>query len=266
METIVAARNWKSAGVGFAVALAIIVAVEMVSLRLGTSVKADISQLARDAERSTFLIGDIGHELARLQMNVAAILSKEQPSLGESRARFEDVDGELRQRLSELTGHLSADEREVWRMVEPEIAALRSSLGGVLDLLEGAHRPQAHAALDGLASQTLRCFDSLQSFLEFNQIETHKQLDSAHALLGRTRTLHQFVAALLFVGTAAAGIAAMWIIRRKDAELDSYLRGVERERQHLVAFAGRIAYDLPIYFTSLRSAGVHTGAVAGLDP
>lgn len=255
MEATVSSRNWVAAGVGFAVALGLIASVELFSLRHSRGVESDIDRLIHQAERSTYLIGDIGSLLCRLQVHVIATLTEDEPSLEEARATFDVVSEDLQARMAELTSNLSAAEREFWRATEPEIATLRTSLRRALDQVESGQAAEARAVLDGLAGRTRRVFDSLHSFLEFNQIETQTQLTAANALLVRTRTVQSTVAVLLFIGTAAVGLVAMRVIRRRDAKTESYLQGMERERLHLVAFAGRVAHDLPIYSSALRSAG-----------
>lgn len=253
MDATVPARNWRFAALGFAGALCLIAAVELFSFQHSRRVEAEIGRLTYEAERSTFLIGDVGQQMSRLQMSVVATLSDGNPSPAQARARFHSVDADLQKHLTELQGHLCESEREVWARVEPEIADLRASLSGVLDLLASARAPEANAELNRLADPTLRCFDSLQAFLKFNQIETHRQMDAANTLLGRTRVLQGVLATLLFVCIAGAGLTTMRVIRRKDAELESYLRGVERDRHQLIVFAGRVAYDWS-QSASVRSA------------
>ena len=255
MESTVVSRNGVAAGAGFAVALGLIAAVELFSLKHSRRVESDIDRLVHQAERSTYLIGDIGQLLCRLQVHVMATLTEDVPPLEEARATFHVISDDLQRGLAELTSNLSVAETEVWRATEPEIAALRTSLGQALDLVESGRAADAKAVLDKAAGRTRRVFDSLHFFLDFNQIETKTQLNAATDLLVRTRTVQSAVAVLLFIGTAVVGFVAMRVIRRKDAEMESYLEGMEREHDLLVAFAGRVAYELPAYSSALRAPG-----------
>lgn len=63
------------------------------------------------------------------------------------------------------------------------------------------------------------------------------------------------ITAFQLIGIALAGLVAMRVIRTKEARLASYVHRIERDNTELVAFAGRIAYELPLYTTALRSAG-----------
>jgi hypothetical protein len=248
-------RNWVAAGAGFAVALGLVTAVAVFGLDQSRSAGDDIGRLVREAEHSTYLIGDAGQLLSRMQANVLETLAMDASARADARARFESADVDLQAHLLELTAHLSADEREVWRAIEPEIAAVRASLGDVLDLVAMGRAPEAEATLRVLAGRARRVFDALQSFLEFNQLETRNQLDAAHGLLQRTRWVQGAAAAGSLLGIAAIGLVASRVIRRRELELSSYVRGVETENRDLVAFAGRVAHELPIYSTALRSAG-----------
>ena len=255
VESSLTGRNWVAAGAGFTLALGLVVAVELVSLRQSRSVEADVGRLVYEAERSTYLIGDIGQLLSRLQANLVEVATADRADIADARTRSQEIDEELETRLGELTGHLSPEELSVWRAIEPEVATLRTSLARALGLVEAGDAPAAGVVLDGLAGPSRRVFDSLQGFLAINQVTTRTQMNAANKLLASTRTGRGAIAALQLLGIAAVGLVAMRAIRRKEAAFESYLQRIERDNDELVAFAGRVAYELPLYATALRGGG-----------
>lgn len=254
MEEPVTARNWVAAGVGFAVALVIIVAVQWFLLEQSQSAESSVRRLVYEAERTTYLIGDVGQLLSQLQVNLAESVTADRSSLATSRARFQRIDDGLQAHSDELARLLSPEEGEMWRAIDPEIKAIRASLAVALDFAESGDRAGVEAWLAVMAGRT-ELFDSVHSLLEFNQVGTRAQLHAASDLLVRKRMIHDLVAVLELIGVAAIGLIAIRVIRGKDDELAVYLQRIERDHDELVTFAGRVAHELPLYFTALKRAG-----------
>jgi hypothetical protein len=254
MQEPAVARNWVSAGVGFAIALVLIVAVQWYLLKQSRSAESSVRRLTYEAERTTYLIGDVGQLLSQLQANLAEAVITDHSSLANSRARFRTIDDGLQAHSDELAGLLSPEESERWRAIDPEIKAVRASLAVALDLAESGDRAGVEAWSAVLADRT-QLFDSVHSLLELNQVGTRAQLHAASDLLASRRTIHDVLAVLELIGVAAIGLIAIRVIRRKDDRVAVYLQSIERDNDELVAFAGRVGYELPYYFTGLQSAG-----------
>jgi hypothetical protein len=253
MEEPVTARNWVAAGVGFAVALVIIVAVQWFSLQQSRGAESSVRRLVYEAERTTYLIGDVGQLLSQLQVNLAESVMADRSSLASSRARFQRIDEGLQAHADELPSLLSPEEDERWRAIDPEIKAIRASLAVALDLAESGEGAGVEAWIAAMAGRT-ELFESVHSLLELNQVGTRAQLRAASDLLVRRRLIHDVVAVLELMGVAAIGLIAIRVMRSKDDEIAVHLQRIARHNDELVTFAGRVAHELPLYFTALRHA------------
>jgi signal transduction histidine kinase len=202
----------------------------------------EVIGLFRDGERTTYLIGRIGDELAlgRLTLRVAA--SRDSP--GEARGEVARRDSDIAAFQTELVQLLSPEERQTWNDLEPDIEQLRRSQMQALAELERGDGERAQRLLDDLMSRALGVQRQLDELRKRNRSKIHDLLERAERRLALVQVLELTVGAILLVVVGMAWVIAIRTIRSQRQRIDDYMLQLETAKNDLDAFAGRIAHDL----------------------
>jgi signal transduction histidine kinase len=230
---------------GLAGTVLLALAVGAVSLVEIQRARREVDALARTADRSSFLVGEVGRQLSRLH---AVALERsldpgaQMPAL---HARARDIDAALDRALVELDTLLQPEEREHWDRFVPDLVRFRSRLAAATGLLAaGAGDAGERIVVDELGPLAGRLEEHLDVLGELNQEESRLLLAAADHRLARLRATEAVLNLALVGGLVVIWLAMLRILGRQRGEREAYLERIERSNRDLDAFAGRIAHDL----------------------
>ena len=230
---------------GLAGTVLLALAVGAVSLVEIQRARREVDALARTADRSTFLVGEVGRQLSRLR---AAALERGLVPGGDPpafHARVRDIDAALDGALAELDDLLQPDERERWDRFVPDLVRFRSQLAAATSLLAAGEGTAGEAILvDELGPLAGRLEEHLDVLGQLNQEESRILLAAADHRLARLRATEAVLNGALVGGLVMIWLAMLRILGRQRGERVAYLERIERSNRDLDAFAGRIAHDL----------------------
>jgi signal transduction histidine kinase len=227
---------------GFAATIVLALAAGVVSVVEVQRSRTDVRALALTADRSSYLVGEVGRELTRLR--VAALEMLVSP-IAHAERKFPAVIEALEHHLRELEPLLEADEREAWRRFVPLLGRYRRQVAEAQARVEQGSHEEARVILTGrvarLAAEMQRELDRL---VQVNQEQSALLLTAADGRLAQVRVIETGLAFVL-----AAGLALIWwtvlrTVARQQRELAAHVARIEASNHDLDAFAGRIAHDL----------------------
>lgn len=233
---------------------AIVLTTESFLFREARRLQGDLDHVVRSAERSTYLIGDIGLRLSRLQANALEALTEDPAETAVIVGRCERIGSLLRARAHELPEHLSSEENQLWNAIAPSVERFHRTLNRALQLAIENRRSEAELELDLIASQSRRVLDELQTLQDLNQRQTQTLLAEAGQLLVRNQLVQVLLAGVLLAAIIGIVLTAQRVLRRKDRELTRHVARVEQANDDLDAFAGRVAHDIRNVLAPLHTA------------
>lgn len=209
--------------------------------------RRQVDALARTADRSSYLIGEVGRQMTRLRVEALDRLVRPADD-----QRVAEIDAALNASLRELGPLLQPDEQVRWQRFLPLLDRFRQHLADVmLGLEQGRHDQSRELLATEVGALAAHLEDELDALSEHNQAESVSLLGSADHRLVRMRHFQIGVDLALVLGLAAIWWSVLRILGRQRRELDDYIRRVEQSNRDLDAFAGRIAHDLRNALTPL---------------
>jgi signal transduction histidine kinase len=204
----------------------------------------EIHALVRNAERSTYLMGSLGHALARMQSNALEALTESPDSIQPALDRIAAHQHDVRARTAELLALLAPEELERWREPGAAIERALAELELAADELATGSVEEAETRLDALGDELRGVFELLRRSMDLNQDHTLATLNAADRMLTRARWVQLAIVGLLTVGIAAIALQTLRELQLRERELDRYVARVEEANIDLESFAGRAAHDL----------------------
>ena len=230
---------------GFGAALLLATAAGVTSILEVQRARREVNDLVRTADRSTFLVGQMGRHVSR--MRALAFHHLVQPERDDHVENVEllaiatALDGTMR----ELEPLLQPNEIPAWQQTRPLLDRFRAEVRAVVaSIRAGAH----DAAREGLVARVTPIAMRLQGHLDelsrLNEDESQRLLAAADGRLARTPVLEAILAGCLLLGLQAIWWAVRRTIEGQRRDLEQYLGRIEASNRDLDAFAGRIAHDL----------------------
>jgi signal transduction histidine kinase len=252
---------------GFGAAVALALAAGVVSSVEVQRARREVTELVRTADRSTFLVGRIGHHISSMRAVALHRLVDPQHDDGEELAT---IGRDLEASLAELAPLLQPEERRRWRRFSIRLVRFRQHLQRVLSAIEEGAPATARTLLLGRVTPLVSSLHGdLDKLIALNERQSQTLLAVADGRLARTRALEGVLAGVLVVGLAVIWWAVSRTLGRQERELARHVARVEASNRDLDAFAGRIAHDLRnalaplgIAATTLRQASSRPDIVA----
>jgi signal transduction histidine kinase len=217
--------------------------------------QAEVRELFRVTERSTYLIGDIGNRLSSLRSTTLEALTEPVDQIEMSLQRAASIDATLRERLEELPSVLSPAERVGWSRLTPTIRDYRIRLLEALEAVKQGRTMEAEQQLDELEITGRTVFGDLQDLQTLNQPETQLALDAANERMLRAQLVQLVVAGVLIASIAGVGAMLLRVLRREGEQRAEHVARIEQSNRELEAFAGRVAHDLKDVLSPLHLLG-----------
>jgi signal transduction histidine kinase len=228
---------------GFAGTIVLAVLVGAVSVVEVQRSRDEVRDLALTADRSTFLVGDIGRHVSRLRaVALERLLSTE---AGPQTRHIVEIERVLDRDLLELEPLLQPHERDEWGRFLTLLGHFRAGLAEAGALLRSGAREKARAVVTGRITRVAtRMHRELERLARLNQEESHRLLLTADRRLSQVRWIESILAVLLATGLCAIWVTVMRIVGRQQAAIAEHVRRIEASNRDLDAFAGRIAHDV----------------------
>lgn len=224
----------------------------------------DVGELARTADRSTFLIGDIGRQSARMQLALFRALEDEREEVGRRLARVERASDRIDADLRELEPLLSRAERRVWPSFIERLERAREELEVAGAALRANDEARAALHLSDATALTTALQEQVDSLAHLNQSESEHHLDKARDRLGWSLWILGALGGLLLVGGSAIWAYA-FRAERARRHLEQSLLSLARNNRELDIFAGRAAHDIRNLLAPVSLAARSLDAVSA-DP
>lgn len=240
---------------GFAGTIALALVAAAVSVLEVQRTRQEVDALARTADRSSYLVGELGRQMTRLRVEALDRALRGRPV---DDRHVAGINAALDAHLRELSGLLQPEEQVHWQRFVPLVVRFRQQLTDTMLGLQHGRQDQATALLatevGPLATHLQAELDALG---ERNQAESVALLERADRRLVRMRHFQSGVDLALVLGLAGIWWSVLRIIRRQRRELDEHVGRIEQSNRDLDAFAGRIAHDLrnaltPLAFLAAR--------------
>jgi signal transduction histidine kinase len=240
--------------------------VATVVLGVGTSVvsvvevqraRREVDVLARTADRSSFLVGEIGRDITRLRVKALDRLLVPDAEENDVEERFATIASGLDGRLGDLEQLLAPHERTAWARFRPLVTDFRGRLDIAMAAVRAGEVDQARAILlDEVRPLAVTMQDHLETLARLNQDASSELLSAADARLARVRAIETLLGVGLVAGLGVIWWTALHMLARHRRQLAEYVARIERSNGDLDAFAARIAHDL-------RNALSPVGLIAG---
>jgi signal transduction histidine kinase len=229
-------------GFGFTLVLAVltigIAAVETIRVEQATLEIADDSQL------STYYLGNVGEQLARLRFYVALGLQESPDEFNGYTSRIAHIERMVQEALDAVPDTLDPAAQQRWASLRVEAVRLQQRYADAASAIRMGQPDGAAALLAGEADAAARVHDGLDALQQAHRETVLARLRSAHRNVSRTGFLTLILSALLLVGIVAVWSIMIRIDRRQKRQIAQYTARLESVNADLDAFAGRVAHDL----------------------
>jgi signal transduction histidine kinase len=200
-----------------------------------------VDVLARTADRSTFLVGEIGRAITHLRAKALDRLLLP----GGEESDVEELVGDLDARLAEVERLLAPRERLAWERFRPLVAHFRGRLDEAMAAVRGGDVERARTLLaHDVKPLAVRLQDHLDTLATLNQDASGALLAAADTRLARVRAIEALLGVGLVAGLAVIWWTALRMLARHRQQLAEHVARIERSNRDLDAFAARIAHDL----------------------
>jgi signal transduction histidine kinase len=229
-------------GFGCTLALAMltigIAAIETIRVEQATLEIADDSQL------STYYLGNVGEQLARLRFYIALGLQESPDEFNGHASRIAQIERRVQEALDAVPGTLDPATQQLWAALQVEVVRLQQQYADAASAIRMGQHDRAAALLAGEADAAARAHDGLDDLQQTHRETVMARLRSAHRNVSRTGLLALILSALLLVGMIAVWSVMIGIHRRQKRQIAQYTDRLESVNADLDAFAGRVAHDL----------------------
>jgi signal transduction histidine kinase len=236
----VAVRRW-----GFAGTMVLAFAAWVLSVAQVQHARQDVTVLARTADRSTFLVGEVGRQISRLRAATLErlVLRNRDVAAGDEDLRAVAV--ALDRALGELEPLLQPEEQRRWNHFVPLLARFRHHVDGVLAAARRGELTRARSVLvDEVNPLAVQLQARLDELTWLNEEQSAEMLAAADGTLARVVVIESVLGAGLLLGLAVIWWTVLGTLARQRRSLEEYVARVESSNRDLDAFAGRIAHDL----------------------
>jgi signal transduction histidine kinase len=205
--------------------------------------RREVEVLARTADRSSYLVGEVGRQISRLRGTALEhLVERERESDDDQLA---GIAAALDEALRELEPLLQPEEQKRWRRFVPLLARFRKHVHDAMAAVRGGQWSHARTILiDRVAPLSVQLQDRLDELSLLNEDESILLLATADRRLARTRAVEAVLGGALILGLVAIWMSVLRTLRRQQRELREHVARIEQANRDLDAFAGRIAHDV----------------------
>jgi signal transduction histidine kinase len=207
-------------------------------------VEKAILDIADDSQLSTYYLGNVGEQLARLRFYIALGLQESPAEFNDHTARIAQIEGLVQETLDAVPGTLDPAAQHSWASLHAEAVRLQQRYTDAASAIRMGQRDAATALLMGEVDAAARVHDGLDALQQAHRETVLARLRSAHRNVSRTGFLMLVLSALLLVGMIAVWSIMIRIDRRQKRQIAQYTARLESVNADLDAFAGRVAHDL----------------------
>jgi signal transduction histidine kinase len=230
---------------GFGLAIGLALTVGIVSIVEVQRARQEATALALTADRSTFLVGDLGRWVGRLRTVALDQLLRPRRDMEAEAQEIAAIDVALDRTVRELEPLLQPRERAAWRSFLRVLGRFRGEIGRAFDAIRGDRPLWARAVLVHRVPRRAALVDErLEELGVLNVQESRTLIAALDRRLARTRAIEAFLGGTLAVALLGISWAVGRIIRRQREDLDRYVARIVASNEDLDAFAGRIAHDV----------------------
>jgi signal transduction histidine kinase len=205
--------------------------------------RREVEVLARTADRSSYLVGEVGRQISRLRGTALEHLV-ERETRGDD-GQLTAIATALDEALRELEPLLQPEEQKRWRRFIPLLIRFREHVRDAMAAVQAGRWSRARTLLvDQVTPLAVQLQDRLDELSLLNEDESMVLLATADRRLARTRVIEAILGAALILGLMAVWLTVLRTLRRQQAELQDHVGRIQRANRDLDAFAGRIAHDL----------------------
>ncbi len=237
-------RSTEALIVGALASLALMVTMVIVAAVENARVERLTFTLAERRERSSFLAGNVGEQLARLRANVAVSLTRPPEALPPVAARITKIRATLESLSRELPETLPPEELKLWMDVRPEVERLEQDFMVAFALVRAGDRTRAAQILEQDVAAVSRVHELLDVLERSNEARLLADIDSARHTVARVRLFEMSLGGLFVLGTLVIWLVVLRRMRHQERVLADYTARIEVANDDLDAFAGRVAHDL----------------------
>lgn len=234
-----AALSW-----GLAATLSLVVGAGVLSTLEVSASQRRARALVRQAERTTYLVGRIGQQIARLRANVLEALTEDPREAATFSERIAALDAELSSSVRELEPRLTAEEQVRWRRLLPQLERLRQIDREAMALVLGQQPVRAEQVLDQQVRLAKDFYQALDVMVQLNQAESARLFAAADRRISAARLIEILASGALFIGCGVIWMVVIGTIRRQQVQIEEHMDRIETANRDLDAFAGRISHDL----------------------
>jgi signal transduction histidine kinase len=230
---------------GFGAAIVLALMVGFVSIVEVQRARRQVTVLALTADRSTFLVGEIGRCVSRLRILALDRLLLQAPDSDAEDRELAAVTTALERAVRELEPLLQPRERVAWRSFLRVLVRFRGDIDGALGAIRGDRPRWAQAVLaHRVPRRSVRLEERLEDLRILNEQESRVLIAAVDGRLARTRAVEALLGTTLAVALAVIWWAVQRTIRRQRGQLDRYVARIVASNNDLDAFAGRLAHDV----------------------
>jgi signal transduction histidine kinase len=201
-------------------------------------------EIADDSPLSTYYLGNVGEQLARLRSHIALGLQESPDEFSRRTQRLSQMEMLMQEALDAVPATLDPAVQQRWAALQVEVVRLRKNYTDAASAIRMGQPARASELLAREADGATRVHDGLDELQRAHRERVLAQLRSAHRNVSRTGFL-----VLILSGLFLAGMVAIWSTmigthRRQKQQLAVYTHRLESANSDLDAFAGRVAHDL----------------------
>ncbi|MCU1282677.1 MAG: Tricarboxylate transport sensor protein TctE, partial [bacterium] len=234
--------------------------------------RVEVRRGLSDAFASVEQVSRIGRDLDRERLLMDThIAERDRFGMARVEARVDHVERDLYGATAAYQALIvSAGERQVWRSVESDLAALRPMIADVLALSSKNRDADARQYLEWVDARFGRVNADLARLNDSNRADVLGVLTRADREQHASQLLSAVLALIAIVLVVGVGGAATRMVGQREQQLLHYAARLETQNRELDAFAGRVAHDLRGPLTTMNLAAsrimeqLPTEASAGL--
>lgn len=230
--------------IGFGTTL-MLVALTMTVAVLGvTHVEHITLQLADQSDRSTYYLGDVAEQLARLRAHLSVGLDDTPARFSRRLVSIHHIDRVLSRDRDALEKTFIASRDHRWKEIEGELLRLQRVYRQAAALLGAGKRADANALMRREAKPTMKVHEALDQLQHAHRTAVLAELAAARRHTSRERLIEVVLMGLFLAGTLVTWTIILRIFRRQRKQIHEYTARLELVNADLDAFAGRVAHDL----------------------
>jgi two-component system OmpR family sensor kinase len=229
---------------GFAASLVLLVLTVGGAAVQVSRVQSSALEVVDRSERSTYLIGEVGEQFARLQNHVSEYVNASPSDRVALETGMRNIGVALDRDTAELPATLDRGTRHTWMLIRPRLQELRGKFVQSIAASDAGDTIRAQHLLSEAMAHVASVHDDLETMSIANTRAVAEGTRYAQSRLRRVHTFEAMMGSILLFGNVAIWMSVLRILERQRQQAQKYVAAIESANQDLDAFAGRVAHDL----------------------